>query len=82
MESKKVRFAPDDIIFYQTDWSNEDYTEARKGRWHYFALDRHRFQKRILETEKIIGYCFSRDHRDKSEHVCLRQLREGIKPQS
>ena len=80
MESKKVRFAPYVTIYYQTDWPNEDYTEARKGSWHYFALDRRRFRKRILETEKLIGHCLSRDH--KSEHVCLRQHREGIKHQS
>lgn len=38
---------------------------SRKGHWEEFARDRDRFQKRIKETEKAIGYCFSMSHREK-----------------
>ncbi len=37
---------------------------SRKGPWEEFARDRDRFQKRINETEKAIGYCFSLSHRE------------------
>ena len=65
METKKVRFAPEVIIYHQSDWPDEVYTEARKGQWHHFALDRRRFQKRILKIDKVIRYCLSHDHRAK-----------------
>ncbi|XP_078277114.1 uncharacterized protein ppp1r15b [Rhinoraja longicauda] len=37
--------------------------EIRKGPWEECARDRCRFQKRIKETEKSIGCCFTLEHR-------------------
>ncbi|XP_032898745.1 protein phosphatase 1 regulatory subunit 15B [Amblyraja radiata] len=37
--------------------------EVRKGPWEECARDRCRFQKRIKETEKCIGCCFTLEHR-------------------
>nr|XP_033774293.1 protein phosphatase 1 regulatory subunit 15B [Geotrypetes seraphini] len=64
---KKVTFL-DKITEYYV--SNE---EDRKGCWEEFARDRYRFQKRIQEIEKVIGYCLSTEHRQKIQD----QLQNG-----
>ena len=45
-------------------WSEEDYSDARKGRWQQDYLDRIRFRDRIIEINSKIGYIFIKRHED------------------
>ncbi|XP_071993655.1 protein phosphatase 1 regulatory subunit 15B [Engystomops pustulosus] len=56
---KKVTFNDKVTVYYVC---NE---EERKGHWEEFARDRCRFQRRIQETESVIGHCFTPDHRQR-----------------
>ncbi|PKU33250.1 protein phosphatase 1 regulatory subunit 15b [Limosa lapponica baueri] len=56
---KKVTFLEKVTEYYIS--SEED----RKGPWEELARDGCRFQKRIQETEEAIGYCFTREHRQR-----------------
>lgn len=56
---KKVTFQDKVTIYYVC---NE---EERKGPWEEFARDRCRFQRRIQETECMIGHCLTPDHRQR-----------------
>ncbi|KFZ60948.1 Protein phosphatase 1 regulatory subunit 15B, partial [Podiceps cristatus] len=56
---KKVTFLDKVTEYYIS--SEED----RKGPWEELARDGCRFQKRIQETEEAIGYCFTREHRQR-----------------
>jgi len=40
-----------------------DSVAARKGDWHFIAVDRRRFELRIEKINKNIGYIFDREHR-------------------
>ncbi|ADO00447.1 hypothetical protein WIV_gp103 [Wiseana iridescent virus] len=42
----------------------EDDDEDRKGPWEIFAVDRDRFNRRILNVESQIGWCFQPKHRE------------------
>ena len=53
------------IVYTPIDWSYNAYREARKGPWMQLAIDRHRFRRRIKETEHALGAIFTDDHRDK-----------------
>ncbi|XP_069489213.1 protein phosphatase 1 regulatory subunit 15B [Ambystoma mexicanum] len=53
---KKVTFLDEVVEHYI---GNED----RKGPWEEYARDRCRFQKRVKETERAIGRCFTPQHR-------------------
>jgi len=57
--TKRVRFILQPTIFFIED------EEDRKGQWEIVALDRARFQRRIIEIEKIIGWCLNPLHREK-----------------
>ncbi|XP_062861165.1 protein phosphatase 1 regulatory subunit 15B [Trichomycterus rosablanca] len=61
---KKVKFSPVVQVHKMRVWSFA-LQACRKGPWEEYARDRTRFQKRILETEQVIGYCFNPSHRDK-----------------
>ncbi|XP_059362332.1 protein phosphatase 1 regulatory subunit 15B [Carassius carassius] len=61
---KKVKFSPIVQVHKMQAWSFA-FQASRKGPWEEFARDRDRFRKRIRETEKAIGYCFSLSHREK-----------------
>ncbi|XP_017320599.1 protein phosphatase 1 regulatory subunit 15B isoform X2 [Ictalurus punctatus] len=61
---KRVKFSPVVQIHKMRAWSFA-LQACRKGPWEEHARDRDRFQRRILETEQAIGYCFMRSHRDK-----------------
>ncbi|KAI7802730.1 protein phosphatase 1 regulatory subunit 15B [Triplophysa rosa] len=61
---KKVKFSPIVQVHKMQAWTFA-LQASRKGQWEEFARDRDRFQKRIKETEKAIGYCFSMSHREK-----------------
>ncbi|XP_007883994.2 protein phosphatase 1 regulatory subunit 15B-like [Callorhinchus milii] len=60
---KKVRFSPNVELHRMITWSFA-YRAARKGPWEECGRDRCRFQRRIAETETIIGRCFEQKHRD------------------
>jgi len=63
---RKVLFDACNItLFTPTDWSAEDYCDARKGQWMQFACDRFRFDRRIKETELLLGNIFSIEHRER-----------------
>ncbi|XP_051953002.1 protein phosphatase 1 regulatory subunit 15B-like [Xyrauchen texanus] len=61
---KKVKFSPIVQVHKMQAWSFALHA-SRKGLWEELARDRDRFRKRISETEKAIGYCFSPQHREK-----------------
>ncbi|KAK7152235.1 hypothetical protein R3I94_008533 [Phoxinus phoxinus] len=61
---KKVKFSPIVQVHKMHSWSFA-LQASRKGPWEELARDRDRFRKRISETEKAIGYCFSLPHREK-----------------
>ncbi|XP_072551515.1 uncharacterized protein [Salminus brasiliensis] len=61
---KKVKFSPVVQVHKMRAWSFA-LQASRKGPWEEHARDRDRFQRRILEAEQAIGYCFSISHRDK-----------------
>ena len=55
---KRVRFSPQVVVHYETDWTEKDYRRARVGPWMHLAADRHRFQRRIREFDSKFGYIF------------------------
>ncbi|XP_076842147.1 uncharacterized protein LOC143486468 [Brachyhypopomus gauderio] len=61
---KKVRFSPVVEVHKMWAWSFANQA-SRKGPWEEHARDRDRFQRRILEAEQAIGYCFNPSHRNK-----------------
>ncbi|EFA05418.1 hypothetical protein TcasGA2_TC015594 [Tribolium castaneum] len=64
---KKVRFASESKlceVHPMIMWSFA-YQAARKGPWEEYARDRDRFNKRVRNTEAIIGHVFSDEHRSK-----------------
>lgn len=61
---KKVKFSPVVQVHKMRAWSFA-LQASRKGPWEELARDRDRFRKRISDTEKAIGYCFSLSHREK-----------------
>lgn len=61
-QKKRVTFAPDAKLEIVHQWVDEG-KESRKSPWMTTANDRFRFEHRIRETEKSIGYIFSPKHR-------------------
>ncbi|XP_056640713.1 uncharacterized protein LOC130447752 isoform X1 [Diorhabda sublineata] len=64
--SKKVRFAENEElceIHPMVQWSFA-YRNARKGPWEEYARDRHRFNKRIQDTEEVLSSIFDPKHRE------------------
>ncbi|KAK2880450.1 protein phosphatase 1 regulatory subunit 15B [Channa argus] len=61
---KKVRFSPVFQVHVMRTWPFARQA-SRKGHWEEMARDRDRFQKRIRETERAIGHCFTQPHREK-----------------
>ena len=41
----------------------DNYANERKGKWMRAAVDRHRFRRRIQQTELSLGDIFSESHR-------------------
>ena len=59
-----------DIIPPCTQWSEEDYQDARKSQWQQHYLDRIRFKNRIDEINSNIGYIFIKRYEDyKSNNI-------------
>ncbi|CAI9557182.1 unnamed protein product [Staurois parvus] len=61
---KKVCFSSNVTVHRMVTWSYA-YRMSRKGPWEEYARDRSRFQKRIAETEAVIGFCLQPGHREK-----------------
>ncbi|TTD62565.1 Protein phosphatase 1 regulatory subunit 15B [Bagarius yarrelli] len=61
---KRVKFSPVVHVHKMRAWSFA-LQACRKGPWEEHARDRDRFQRRILEIEQAIGYCFMQSHREK-----------------
>lgn len=55
---RKVTFALRPMIIIIED------DEDRKGPWEILAVDRDRFNRRILNVESQIGWCFGEKHRE------------------
>ena len=64
-KDRNVLFSDIVTVFKPTDWSPDEYREARKGYWMQIAADRYRFRRRISRTETELGTTFSADHREK-----------------
>ncbi|XP_053105917.1 protein phosphatase 1 regulatory subunit 15B [Hemicordylus capensis] len=71
-EKKKVTFCEEVTEYYVS--SEED----RKGPWEELARDGCRFHKRIQETEDVIGYCLTIEHRqrifNRLQEMCYERL--------
>ena len=62
---KRVHFADrDDDVYELNDWPADDYRNARRGPWIRYAADRHRFKRRIQQTEQILCSVLTKSHRD------------------
>lgn len=48
------------------------YEQARKGGWQIIAIDRSRFERRIVETHKVLIDILNDDHRNRifSDRFC------------
>ena len=69
-----MRFSPQVVVHYETDWTEKDYRRARVGPWMHLAADRHRFQRRIREFDMKFGYIFTDIHREYMYDYILRAL--------
>lgn len=65
VKKRVVRFYQSHQIQYLYVWGFA-YREARKGLWGQVALDRYRFNRRIIGIESIISTILSADHRTKN----------------
>ena len=57
--------APVEIVLPSDNEWESDYHEARVGHWEQVARDRERFVRRIEQTEQMISWIFSPQHRNK-----------------
>ena len=64
-EKRNVLFSDIVTVFKPTDWSPDEYREARKGYWMQIAADRYRFRRRISRTETELENIFTDAHRSK-----------------
>jgi len=63
---KRVHFADrDDDVYELNDRPADDYRNARRGPWIHYAADRHRFKRRIQQTEQILCSVLTKSHRDR-----------------
>ncbi|XP_029993105.1 protein phosphatase 1 regulatory subunit 15A [Sphaeramia orbicularis] len=63
-DQKKVTFSPEVQVHVMRTWPFAC-RASRKGHWEELARDRERFRRRIQDTERAIGHCFSPDHRER-----------------
>ena len=67
-------------MYTPIDLSPEIYRKARKGPRMRLTLDRHRFQRRINQTEEVFGDIFSEAHREKiKSRLLFYTRRETVK---
>ena len=63
---KRVRFSDrPNAVCELNDWTAQDYRDARKGPWLHYAADRHRFKRRIRQTELVLRDILTESHRDR-----------------
>ena len=62
---RTVTFDKRITVITLTDWPTDVYRAARKGQWMQLAVDRHRFKRRIQQTELTLGNIFTDNHRNK-----------------
>ena len=62
---RTVTFDKRITVITLTDWPTDVYRAARKGQWMQLAVDRHRFKRRIQQTELALINIFTDSHRDK-----------------
>ena len=63
---RRVRFSDrHDTVLELNDWTAQDYRDARKGPWLHYAADRHRFKRRIRQTELVLRDILTESHRDR-----------------
>ena len=62
--TRNVTFDERITVNEPTDWSPDIYHTASIGPWMQVAVDKHRFERRIKQTEHVIGHIFSAAHRD------------------
>ena len=68
---RTVSFATNVTVFIPFDWSPATYRLASQGPWVQIAVDRHRFMRRIRQTEIDLANIFSIQHRDRMrERFC------------
>ena len=62
-------------VYEPVDWPPDDYMNARKGgEWMQAAVDRHRFSRRIKQTESELGDIFTDAHRLKVSTRCKKKV--------
>ena len=61
---RTVKFGDTTMIYTPMDWSPDAYRDARKGPWISIAADRCRFNRRIKQTECVLGDIFCDAHRE------------------
>jgi hypothetical protein len=77
---RTVTFSDTVTKYTPIDWSPGVYRDARKGPWMQHAVDRHRFKRRIKQTEKALGDIFTVTHRDKvKKRLLFYARRERVK---
>jgi RNase P protein component len=55
---RTVKFDERMTVYELNDWSADVYLEARREQWMQHAVDRHRFKRRVKETEIELGNIF------------------------
>ena len=63
-KQKRVRFMEEVVVYPMISWSFA-YRQCREPTWVQYAVDRFRFQRRILVVEKEILHVFDEAHRNK-----------------
>ena len=61
---RNVKFGDTTMIYTPMDWPPDAYRDARKGPWISLAADRCRFNRRIKQTECVLGDIFCDAHRE------------------
>uniref|UniRef100_A0A1A7YZB7 Protein phosphatase 1, regulatory subunit 15B n=1 Tax=Iconisemion striatum TaxID=60296 RepID=A0A1A7YZB7_9TELE len=61
---KKVQFSPLVQVHVMRTWPFARQA-SRKGHWEELARDRDRFRRRVLDTERAVGHCFTQPHRER-----------------
>jgi hypothetical protein len=63
--ARTVKLAERVTVYKLNDWPADVCREARRGQWMQYAVHRHRFQRRIGQTEIKLGNIFSDKHRNR-----------------
>ena len=61
---RNIKFGDTTMVYTPIDWSPDAYRHARKGPWISLAAERCRFNRRIKQTECVLGDIFCNAHRE------------------